>query len=457
MPELPEVETVVVTLQDKVLGLTFDTPTVYVHRLIQTDEKQFVSLLKGKTILSLSRRGKWIIFHLSEKKKLLFHLRMEGKIFVVLQQSFSSSHLSLFMPFEHSPYGLAFYDVRKFGCAYFLDEGDLGPLKTLGKEPFEYRDGKEFYDVIHPLSKPLKEILMNQTIISGIGNIYADEICFASRLSPFKLVCSLTVDECKNVIENAKKILQQAIDYKGTTVKSYQSSENHSGEYQEMLKVYGREGKECLVCHQTKIEKRRLGGRSVSYCPLCQKTGINVAVTGKIASGKSLVTSYFKEEGFCSFSADDEVHKMYHDPIFLAKLKCLFPMIFTPKLDKKKITSLLSIDKKFKRTYETFIFKEIKKKINDFIIENDAYDKVFEIPLLFDSHMEKDFTFTVGVETTQQEAHLRERGESIERMKFNRLNSYDRHRDTLDYIIHSDGTKEELKKQVICLINRMKS
>ena len=128
MPELPEVETVKRELSQSILGKTFSSPVLYYKPLIKTDCFLFLEGIKGKEIISIERKGKFLIFHLSENKKLIFHLRMEGKIFIENTESHSLSHLSMFIPFEDDENGLAFYDVRKFGCLYYLNEEEEGPL-----------------------------------------------------------------------------------------------------------------------------------------------------------------------------------------------------------------------------------------------------------------------------------------------------------------------------------------
>lgn len=362
----------------------------------------------------------------------------------------------MIVPLKGTEDALAFYDVRKFGCAYLLEESEIGPLASLGKEPFEIENPEELYVRFQKSSKPIKEMLLDQTIMAGLGNIYADETCFRAKISPFLPANQLSLEDTKRILVASQQILTAAIEHCGSTVRSYRSSSTHAGEFQEFLQVYGKEGKECRCCHKFKIEKRRLSGRGTCYCPNCQHTGINVAITGKIASGKSLATSYFRKEGFVTFSADEEVHKMYADEEFLKQLKASFPNIFTPELDKKKITELLNNDPLFKRRYLQFIFKEVKRRVNAFIIENDGKDKALEIPVLFDAHMQKDFTYLVGTETTRQEEHLKERGEKVERKNFNRMNSYDLHRKELDFILNTDGTKRELRRQVVELIAEMK-
>ena len=455
MPELPEVETVKTQLEKKVIGKTFSLPQKKKKKRVRTPLSSFKEDLEGKKILSLSRRGKYLLFHLSDDRKLIFHLRMEGKLYLVDKEHHSSAHLSLFLPFQGEDDGLAFYDVRKFGVVYYLKEKEEGPLSVLGKEPFEIHDSRELYQKIHKKNKRIKEVLLDQSIRCGIGNIYADEILFKSGISPFQKGNLLKIDDVKRIIDNAKEILSLAIEHNGSTVRSYQASKTIEGSYQDFLKVYGKQGQLCPKCHRYHIEKKQLSGRGTSYCPHCQNVGISVCITGKIASGKSLATSYFQEEGFIAFSADDEIHRMYQEKEFKAKIKANFPFLFTPYLNKKKISKLLHTDKRFRRQYEAFLYRELKERMFAFFLKNNGKKKVFEIPLVFDASMEKLFTYLVGVETTKQREHLLMRGEDPDRASFNKLNSYDQHREELDYILKADGTKEELKENVKKLIEKL--
>lgn len=454
MPELPEVETVRCELEKSLLGKVFDTPVLAYHPVIKTDEMEFVTSLKGKRVLSISRNGKYLIFHLSEETKLLFHLRMEGKLFVEKKEGLNTKHMTIFFPFMERDDGLAFYDVRKFGCVYYLKEEKEGPLLHVGQDPFAMTSVK-LCSLYQSKRKPIKTVLMDQSLMSGIGNIYADEILFRSRISPFRMANTLTEEEIGTILKNAVTILKAAIASHGSTVKTYRASEHVKGSFQEQIQVYGKAGELCPSCHKVHIERRILSGRGTCYCPRCQKTGINVAITGKIASGKSLASHYFEEKGFARFSADEKVHELYQDQKFLNQLTKRFPEVFfRGKLSKKKITALLG-EESFHHRYTSFLFRAVKDAVNDFIIANDGKNKIIEIPLLFDAHMEKDFTYNIGIETTKQNEHLLERGEDISRKDFNSLNSYDLHRDELDFILHSDGTKEELKMQVQVLIRNL--
>lgn len=455
MPELPEVETVKRTLEKLIISHKLDEPIIYYANMIKTDIEEYKHSLKDKTILSLDRKGKFLIINLDDKKRILFHLRMEGKLYVVKKENYDKKHLSMIIPFIDNDEALAFYDVRKFGVTYLLSEDEKGPLNNIGKEPFEIKED-ELYLKYHSSNKMIKELLLDQSIMSGLGNIYANEVLFKTKLSPFLKGNELRKEDCKNIIDASIEILNLAIKYNGSTVRSYHASKDTSGEFQDFLNVYSKNGEECKICHH-KIEKRFISSRSVEYCPICQNAGLNIAVTGKIASGKSLAVSYFKEEGFKTFSCDEYIHSLYNDKIFLKSLKQEFPFLFTPELNKKIITEKLMSDKAFKRKYLNRIYAEVKSGINSFIINNNNVDKVFEVPVLFDAHMDKDFHIIIGVETSKQLEHLKERGEDITRAKFNEMNSYDKNKDKLDFILNTDYEKEYLHKQVKETISKIKN
>lgn len=450
MPELPEVETVKRTLEKEIIGKILLEPTIYYSPLIKTDLDEYRKGVIGTRINSLSRRGKFLMIHLSNDHQLLFHLRMEGKLFVVDKKEHSTKHLSLFIPFKDSEKGLAFYDTRKFGVSYYLKENSESPVDKLGPEPFEIKDSEHLKERYNHYNKPIKELLLDQTIMSGLGNIYADEVLFAAQISPFKKGADLYKDETDRILLESKRILELAILNQGSTVKSYKPAENVHGNFQDFLQVYSREGKICHKCHTFKIQKTKLNGRGTSFCPKCQHTGISIGITGKIATGKSLVTSYFQDFGYVIFSADEEVKKLYQNEAFLEQLQVIFPQLFTPKFNKDILSSLLLEDKTFRIRYQNFLYPIIKTKAREFIIKHDGVNKALEVPLLFESKIDKEMTFLLGTESENQKDHLKERGEKNieEKLLFNDLNSYDKNRHRLDFIIKTDYSKEHLYQEV---------
>ena len=207
MPELPEVETVRRELEKGLLNKRFDTPVVYYRGVIHSPYEEYVSALKGKMVTSITRRGKYLLLHLDDDHKILFHLRMEGKLFIVKEEH-SLSHLSLYLPFLEEEGGLAFYDVRKFGVTLYCREEDDSPLSLVGPEPFDIKDHLFLFAKYHNSARHVKELLLDQSIMSGLGNIYADEVLFRSRISPFKKGKDLTKEDCDMLLEQSKKILK---------------------------------------------------------------------------------------------------------------------------------------------------------------------------------------------------------------------------------------------------------
>lgn len=454
MPELPEVETVKRELEKKIKNKIFLKPIIYYPNCVKTDLNSYINDIENKKIISLSRRGKFLIINLSDKEEILFHLRMEGKLFVVNKNNYETKHLSLFIPFKDDEEGLAFYDVRKFGVTYLIKDEKDSPLSTLGPEPFDLNDSSYLFDKYSKSNKPIKELLLDQNIMCGLGNIYADEVLFASTISPFKEGRKISEEECSRILKNSKEILNLAILNKGSTVRSYKASQHVKGSFQSFLKVYSKENQLCSRCKSYHIKKRKLDGRGTSYCPKCQHTLYSICLTGKIASGKSEVLKILKKNNFVIFSADDEVKNILNDEKFKKILKKKFPYIFlNDDIDKNKVFTLLFEDKVFSRNYLNLIYSELKNRINDFIIKNDGVRKAFEVPRVYDAKMEKIFDFIIGVESINQKENLYKREKSIKKLSFNDLNSYDKHKRELDYIIHNDNKIEDLEEEVSKMIS----
>lgn len=453
MPELPEVETIKRILSKDVVGLTIKDVTVFYKRLIQTDFDEFVLNIKNKKILSLSRKGKYLIFHLSDDFALLVHFRMEGKFFHLKElEPNLNKHVSLYFTMDDGSY-MIFNDVRKFGVMYLYKEEELldcKPLKELGLEPWDIKGPEYLLEAYKHKGYMMKEALLDQGVISGLGNIYADEVLYRSKINPFKKAEDLNEEEAKTIIVNAREVLTEAIKAGGSTIRTYHPAQGVSGLMQVSLKAYGHEGKPCEECG-ARMEKRYVGGRGTTYCPRCQHVAPSIAVTGKIAVGKSQVLEIFSSLGCYTASADEMVHYLYASESFLKLLKARFPFLFVDgKLDKGIVITKMGEDKKFRRGYETFIWSAVRDLINNFLINHTDKIAVVEVPLLFDAKMESDFTFVVGVESDKQREYLEEREDhDVEkRLAINKRNSYDLNRKKLDYVIVNNGTRESLMTQV---------
>ena len=271
MPELPEVETVKNTLKKLIIGKKITNVTVNYSGIIEYPSfDDFCTSIVGEVINDISRRGKWLMFEL-DNYYLLSHLRMEGRYFYKNSHDEHYKHEHVIFELDKKM-ELRYIDTRKFGKMHLIKKELINlrkPLSELGLEPFDMMLDSDYLIKKYCNKKlPIKTVLLDQSIIVGIGNIYADEILFLSKINPLKRAMDLKNDECNSIIENARNVLNQAIKAGGTTIKSYESSEGVHGRFQTMLYVHGKE--KCQKCNQ-KIEKIRVGGRGTYYCPNCQK------------------------------------------------------------------------------------------------------------------------------------------------------------------------------------------
>ena len=272
MPELPEVETVRKSLLKRLKKKQIKELMVLHNNVFKDQDIEKVKqLIKNQTINDILRRGKWLQFVLDDYY-LLSHLRMEGKyIYRDLDDPIEKHQLVLFN--IANEFSLRYKDVRKFGKMYLVRKNELNnsPLAKLGLEPW---DKKLNYDYLRNICKrknlPIKTVLLDQAIIVGIGNIYADEILFLSKVNPDKKAFELSRDNIESIINNTKIVLEKAIEEGGTTIRSYTSEEGVEGKNQNNLNVHMREGESCFNC-KSLIVRVKIGGRSTYYCPSCQK------------------------------------------------------------------------------------------------------------------------------------------------------------------------------------------
>ncbi len=272
MPEIAEVETVRNTLKEKIVGKKIKKVTIRYPKIIETDIEEFQKLLPNQTFLDIQRIGKWLIFELDDYA-LLSHLRMEGKYFLKKEtEPYEKHEHIIFTLNDHTD--LRYHDTRKFGRMALMKKDEVKKYKAIQKqgiEPLSASLTREYlYKKLKPRQIPMKTLLLDQTIISGLGNIYADEVLFEAKISPWKKGNEITKKDCDNLILASKKVIAKAIEEGGTTIRSYTSSLGVTGRFQQHLQVHKRENEECYNCH-SKIRRDKIGGRSSYYCPKCQK------------------------------------------------------------------------------------------------------------------------------------------------------------------------------------------
>jgi len=275
MPELPEVQTIVTGLNEILKGKTITNTYIYDDMVIgYPDKKQFIEKSKDKKIMSISRRGKYIIVNFDNNQyRLVIHLRMSGKLLYKERQEGREKHTHVVFEFNDNT-DLRFNNVRKFGRLYFIEDDkfeNAGNIDNLGLEPlsdkFSLRLLKEMLDKRKGMIKPL---LMNQEFIAGIGNIYADEALFLAEIRPDRKANNLKEKEIKALYKQLRKILRKGIKMGGTSISDYVNALGETGKFQKELNVYQREGQKCKICGE-EIQKKKISGRSTRFCPNCQK------------------------------------------------------------------------------------------------------------------------------------------------------------------------------------------
>ncbi|MGB5106578.1 MAG: bifunctional DNA-formamidopyrimidine glycosylase/DNA-(apurinic or apyrimidinic site) lyase [Candidatus Zixiibacteriota bacterium] len=267
MPELPEVETVVRGLNAQVKGLTIKRiPHVAEHIRIRDND---LESLCGDTFLNFGRRGKYIIAELESGRKLMIHLRMSGRILLVGARSRRDKHDHFIATFTTGSDKLVFRDTRKFGLVQFLREDQDGGISLLGIEATEIT-GPKLKALLESSNRPVKALLLDQSALAGLGNIYVDESLFRSGIHPLRVCRAVNSDETRSLAANIRLILRNAVNKMGTTFDSYEGVNGKPGEYSLHLRVYNREGELCRRCGDT-IVKIRAAGRGTHFCPTCQK------------------------------------------------------------------------------------------------------------------------------------------------------------------------------------------
>lgn len=272
MPELPEVETVKNTLKDFLLGKKIKDIIINYDKIIKYDNKDFKNTLINQTFMDIDRYGKYLIFKL-EKNSLVSHLRMEGKYFIRKNLADITKHDHIIFTLENDIY-LTYHDVRKFGTMELTKKGEEFFLKSLSKLGPEINDPniniRNIYQKIKTSTRPIKAILLDQTIVAGLGNIYVDETLFLAKIHPNKQAKTISFKQLKIIINSAQEMINKAIKLGGTTIRSYQSSLGVDGRFQNELNVHTLAGKQCKSCN-TLIKKIKVAGRGTYICPNCQK------------------------------------------------------------------------------------------------------------------------------------------------------------------------------------------
>lgn len=271
MPELPEVETIRNDLSSRVIDKCLKDLFIFDEKFLRKNKlsSDTLKILIGEKLLSIDRKGKYLIFIFKEWA-LIFHLGLTGAL-VVGSLSFPENyknHRILSLDFDGIL--LHFFDIRKFGRLYILERGKLSEFyEHIGRDALEI-SYEEFRNLLKGRFQKIKTLLLNQKLISGLGNIYTDEILFRAEIHPERPSDSLSEGELKSLYNNMINTLKEAIFLRGSSIKNYVDGEGRKGAFQERHFVYGKKGKPCPRCG-TPLEYKKIAQRGTTFCSNCQK------------------------------------------------------------------------------------------------------------------------------------------------------------------------------------------
>lgn len=284
MPELPEVETIRRGLSEclvKERGGKILSIEILEKKSFIGDPEEAVRV----KVTQMRRRGKALIFDLSNERTLICHLRMTGQMIWEGNERFAGGHPNdnfidelpnkqtrVIITFERGK--LFFNDQRKFGFIKVVPTSEVEKdafIRKLAKEPWEMTGGELYEKLQRHKGAPVKSVILDQTIVAGLGNIYADEALYFAKIKPTRKAGLVSEKEAEKLIEGARVVMDRSLDAGGSTIRNYVKSDGTKGDYLELFaEVFNRQGKKCRRCG-TEIKKTRVGGRGTHYCPKCQK------------------------------------------------------------------------------------------------------------------------------------------------------------------------------------------
>ncbi len=273
MPELPEVETVKRIIEPQIKGLSIRNVIVNRPEVVAyPDADRFIKSLRIQTVKGIERRGKFLTILLESGDRVSIHLRMTGCLLFAPPDFETARHTHIILQMSNE-WNLQFTDTRRFGRFWYLkadEEDTVTGIRKLGMEPFDRGLNRQYLaDRLGHRKKPIKECLLDQTIVAGIGNIYSDEILFASGIDPFRPANTLTGHEWDVLADNIPKRLEYFIEKNRISPEEYLAGKGRDYRNTPYLQVYGKTGQPCPVCGEL-LQRRVIGGRSSVYCPVCQ-------------------------------------------------------------------------------------------------------------------------------------------------------------------------------------------
>lgn len=274
MPELPEIETIKSVIEPQIKGLTIEKVTVNRPEVIaQPGNAQFCKAVTGQAISSMARRGKFLIIHLTNESRIILHLRMTGCLLVTPPDYPMEKHTHIIMQLNNGT-ELRFSDTRRFGRFWLMQNGEedtYSGISKLGLEPLSAECNAGYLQSrFGKRKKTIKECLLDQSVVAGIGNIYSDEILFRARISPVRPANSLAAEEWRRIAAEIPECLSYFIEKNRITPEDYLQTKGQDYRNTPFLQVYGHNGELCPNCGNT-LCRTVIGGRSSVYCSDCQK------------------------------------------------------------------------------------------------------------------------------------------------------------------------------------------
>ena len=463
MPELPEVETVKNVLIPIIKGRKILDIDVLRKSTIHGDINEFKNALINQSFLDLSRIGKFLIFHLANDLVIISHLRMEGKYYEVMEGEPDTKYSRVVFHLDNG-HKLCYDDSRCFGMMKLSNEQEYKSVKDiaqLGPEPFDIKDVNYLLNRTKKSSLPIKSTLLDQTLMTGLGNIYADEVLYASNIHPLTPANKISKKQWEVIVKNAVAILNSAITAGGSTIKSYHPGKDIDGNFQSALKAYGKKGEPCEKCGSI-MRFMKVNGRGTTYCPKCQKQiteKLKVAIYGRIASGKSTVLSCFTENGYYTISSDDIVAQLYEKPEMAKIIGQAFNLPFDQKVDKNILREYIRNNPKDRKKLEKLVHPRVKKEVLRIFKTVNSRMIVIEVPLLFESKMDNLFDVIIAVDIPpkkQKELLYQRNPQSAEALlKINSEHKFDENKNKADFVINNSASLESLKNKIDKIINEL--
>lgn len=273
MPELPEVETVRRTLEERLRGREIAAVDVFQRALRLPVADDFALRLTGKTVLGVARRGKYLCFSLDEDWVWVCHLGMSGKLVYSDAAVPREKHDHIVVRFRRGG-ELRFNDPRRFGLSMVMRRSELAvwpSIARMGIEPLGSElDGAWLYTWLHRSQRRVRDVLLDQRVVAGLGNIYVNEILFRAGVRPTARASRISRRSAGDIAREIRSVLKEAIDSRGTSFSAFRDGNDHRGAFQSRLRVYDRAGENCPAC-LAPIKRKSLGNRGVYYCPKCQR------------------------------------------------------------------------------------------------------------------------------------------------------------------------------------------